>query len=211
MSNSKRRRAAIATLPARLLMAAGCARALSGAAFATDFAWTSPVSGNFSNVGLWTPMGAPSGTGDTALIGLAGAYTVTIDAHLAIGSLTLDALGATLAATGRTIDMQDLFTLSQGTVAFTSSTLVGAGSLRVDGGAFLARGASAFNSAAENNGLFWVNGVNGAGHATLTLNSAFTNGGTLRMESQNISWNSNIAMGAGQFSRSRRRRAIWMC
>lgn len=186
-----------AVVAASLVASAGLSLALSATARATDFVWSAANTGLFSDSARWTPTGVPSAVTDTATVNIDGVYTVTINSNLLIGSLTFDALGATLAATGRTVDIQNLFTFSAGTAAFASSALGGAGSLHVTGGTFLARGASSINTAVTNEGLFWVNGVSGVGHATLTIGDAFVNGGTLRMESQNIGWNSHIVMDAG--------------
>src|SRR5215471_1739407 len=68
-------------------------------------AWTSAVSGNWSDGTKWTPAGAPA-TGDDVSITVSGAtsYTVTLDASPTLASLTLGASSGatfqTLAASG---------------------------------------------------------------------------------------------------------------
>ncbi len=184
-------------LAPRLLLAAAGLGVGAGAA-ATDYTWNTAASGVFSNTTLWTPTGAPSAADDTALIDLAGVYTVTMDVDLAIDALTLDAADAMLFAQSRMIDLGSMLAITAGAMESRSSTVGGAGVLEIGAAGMLqARGLTTLNADSDNHGLLWVAGSSAGGHATMTVNSFLSNEGTLRMEAVTSGWNSNITIGAG--------------
>ncbi len=172
----------------------GAGHAIAGG---TSYGWAAASSGNFSDTSRWTPVGAPSDMADSASIEIDGVYTVTVDTNLTIDSLTMDAVGATLFAQSRTIDVAGELTLLDGTIESWSSTFTGVNPMTIMGGTFRARGTTTFGAGATNDGLLWVNGANTTGIASLVLSDGFTNTGTLRMESSNTSWQSNINISGG--------------
>lgn len=90
------------------------------------YSWNTGTDGNWSDAANWSPAGVP-GSADMAPIEAAGTYDVTLDVD-AIGSLTLDAAGATVDLDGYTtlaglLDVQcgtldRPGTLSGGTIAY---------------------------------------------------------------------------------------------
>ncbi len=93
------------------------------------YTWSNAQSGTWSTAGNWTPSGVP-GSGDLALIDLAGSYVVTLDVS-EIGSLTLDAAGARLTPSG-TLRLDGTLDVRAGTL--TVSHAIQGGTIAVDGG-----------------------------------------------------------------------------
>lgn len=202
MSRSVRRSSApariLAVSPSILAAATGLSVTFgSPAVRATDYAWLAAASGNFSDPARWTPTGAPTMAEDTAAIDLGGIYTVTVNTDLSITGITMNALEATLFAQSRTIELSGGLSLMSGTIDSRSSTWGGAGSIDITGGTFLARGSTTFATGGSNAGLLWVNGATGPDHATLFLQDGFMNTGTLRMQSSNTTWASNLNISGG--------------
>src|SRR5437879_12589821 len=89
-----------------LLAAAGNSRA-------DTITWTNLNGGNWSRAANWDPNHAPSAN-DTALITLAGTYTVKLDISVTVSNLTLggDSGAQTLAINGATLTIAGLGTLT---------------------------------------------------------------------------------------------------
>jgi len=58
--------------------------------------WLNPVSGNWSNPANWTPTDVPDTAGESAMIDVAGAYTIEWDLTASLGGLTISEPGATV-------------------------------------------------------------------------------------------------------------------
>src|SRR5713226_10319554 len=93
--------------------------------------WTNLSSGNWSKAANWDPSQVPS-TNDTALITLAGTYTVKLDISVTVSNLTLggDSGAQTLAMTGATLTISGLGTItSNGVCNLAGGALNGSGLL----------------------------------------------------------------------------------
>jgi len=89
-------------LVSRLILLSALVASPAGA-LAADIAWNSPVDGVWSDPANWSPPIVP-GPSDDVSIALLGAYTVTLDVHASVHSLTLGASGPA------TDDKQTLYT-----------------------------------------------------------------------------------------------------
>jgi hypothetical protein len=138
----------------------------------TTISWTTAATGDWSSAALWSPATVPNGAGIDALIGVAGAYTVTLDATAVA---TLD--GLTLASAGAAL-------LEIGTLVFTGSRAlrVAAGTLELAGtitGAVLtdAGGSVQYDDGTLVGATFLGTMDLTAPGAALTLNGGITLGG----------------------------------
>ncbi len=95
----------------------------------TGYSWSAGTSGNWSDAANWTPSGIP-GAGDTAIVSAAGSYAIQLDVP-AIGTLILDAPGATIDPTGP-LALAGVLDARAGT--FTVSDTITGGTIRPDGG-----------------------------------------------------------------------------
>jgi len=108
----------------------------------TTFTWKSGVSSDWSTSADWSPAGPP-GAGDTALIDVAGTYTITISTAEPANAVTLDATNATLdLESGGTLTLSG----TNPTLAVLAGTLDLAGTL-VGGTVQAAGGSVIFDSA----------------------------------------------------------------
>lgn len=74
------------TMPIRTALTAAALAALAGAAHAGVVSWASPVSGDWSLGANWSSGAVPAPT-DAAAIGVAGAYTVTVNGGFSVTAL----------------------------------------------------------------------------------------------------------------------------
>jgi hypothetical protein len=171
--------------------------------------------------------GAGTGGGRTIAAELNNQGTLTVNhpttiskasaAHTSSGTININNVVLLVSQSGAGAS----FTTTGGAVNVT-----GSGFLEVDNGAFNFNGgaisASLFNVALSNgdgvtdpatfiiwggsgttsgtvaaNTTIWVQGSNAGGHALLTAPAGFTNAGTIRLESINQNWNSNLAVTTG--------------
>lgn len=157
---------------------------VGSAASAVDYAWNTTSSGNWNAAANWNPnTGTPgSASGDSAGIGLAGTYTVTLNINPAnsLTAFTISNSNATFTASGRTFTVIGVSDLSAGLVNWGSSTW-NSGTFDVGASTqFTATGTSAVNAAAISNaGIILVQA--GASGSTLTINTGFTNSGTINL------------------------------
>jgi hypothetical protein len=188
-------RAVIETLEKRMLL--------------TSTAWKSAVSGDFDNASDWTN-GVP-GVGMSAIINVAGTYTVTLDENPhEIYSLTLGASSGTqtLVDNGPTLTLDAASSIaSGGSVAMSSATIAGAGRLTNSGTISLQN--ATISAPLTNNATINVSGQgnsisgglttastsiinlianNTTGNAYLGVSNSFTNSGAI-----NLTSNSNAA------------------
>ncbi len=115
---------------------------------------------------------------------------------LTVNSGTLTAPGTVTIQNGST------FTLNSGNITYVTTLINSTLNLgpSVTGTAtFICQGNCTLNGNIPTGQTVWVQGSSaaGAGNAQLTIASNLTNNGTLRMESINSSWNSNIAVADG--------------
>ncbi|MEZ5064302.1 MAG: hypothetical protein R3B81_06175 [bacterium] len=169
---------------------------------AATVSWTNASGGNWSNPANWD-LGVP-GAADDVRIDVSGTYTVTLDVHTTVTSLTLGgASGAqTLFASGRTITVSGASVVGpNGILNLASGTLSGAGSWTNGGVATLS--STTVNTPLENQGTLIFQGsssANGAlttgagttlrilgsgttGSAVLTVANGFTNNGVVELTS----------------------------
>ncbi len=137
----------------------------------TDYSWTIGVDGDWSDSGDWDN-GVPSGSTDAVSIAAAGNYTVSInsDEGFAVGSVSLDNAGTTLAVSG-TLTLSNGFNIAAGAIS-------GAGFLFVNGGSIGGGTVSVANQS-----------ISGA----VTLSSALTDTGAVALGS---SGSDTLALGA---------------
>lgn len=62
--------------------------------------WSNPVNGSFTNAANWSSGSIP-GPGDDAVIGVAGAYIVSLTAPITVQSITVSGPSATLSVADR--------------------------------------------------------------------------------------------------------------
>ena len=94
-----------------------------------SYTWTGADGGDWSDPANWSPNGVP-GAADQALVNLAGTYAISLDVA-EIGSLTLDAAGATITPTD-TLKLDGSLDVKAGTLV-VDQTIQG-GTLIADGG-----------------------------------------------------------------------------
>lgn len=96
--------------------------------------WNNPLGGVWTDAADWSGTVVP-GAGDTALIDLAGTYTITTTASVSVGDLILNAAGATVAGpigAAATVDLR-AGTLDLGGGLLSQPTLIGLGGVLADG------------------------------------------------------------------------------
>src|SRR6266851_3470135 len=101
---------------------------------ADTITWTNLSGGNWSRAANWDPNHVPSAN-DTALITLAGTYTVGLDISVTVSNLTLggDSGAQTLAMTGATLTISGLGTITgNGVVNLAGGALSSTGLLTVE-------------------------------------------------------------------------------
>ncbi|HEX7335982.1 MAG TPA: hypothetical protein VF252_02140 [Gemmatimonadales bacterium] len=166
--------------------------------------WINPAGGNWSVPANWSTGAVPT-SDQTALIDLAGTYTVTLDVNATVNRLSLGAASGVQSLT--TANSRTLAILTSGTVLGTgrlnvnNSTINGPGAITVDvDGVMNLSGTNTinaplvnagklfnFNFSALNGGLSTERGSLlevqsvGFGGAALTVGSGFTNNGTIRI------------------------------
>jgi hypothetical protein len=107
----------------------------AGVARATEVSWTNPSGGLWSVATNWSPNNVPA-AGDDVTITTAGNYTVTLDVHPTIASLTLGGNSGTQTLTnvGYTLTLNGASTIkTNGVLGFGNGTLAGPGLLTVSG------------------------------------------------------------------------------
>ncbi|MBX3362922.1 MAG: hypothetical protein KF912_10055 [Phycisphaeraceae bacterium] len=157
------------------------APSLSLTANAQSISWFSPVSGTWTESAKWTGGNIPNAPGESAVLGLTGAYTVTIrttnptldaititnpDAKLELEWVTVNLLGAGLTNSG-TVQVTGGSTLD---AHFTNTAL---GTINIESGDNIALLASG-----TNDGTIAINPTAGPSFATLHCGNAITIGGS---------------------------------
>jgi len=80
---------------------------------AGDYIWNTASTGNWNEVGNWSPAGIP-GIGDNVSIGPSGSYTVNLNGTQSANNVMLNAGGATVNAFGNNFNLGWTMTLSAG-------------------------------------------------------------------------------------------------
>ncbi len=153
------------------LVALGC---LSTPVNAQTIDWASAVDGVWFTAGNWNPANVPDADGETAQLGLSGAYTVTLDYNCSVGGLMIvNAAAAVDIPAGRYLYLtpaQNMVNAGRITVN-SGGAAVGTGvrfdaSLEIGGGGLLELNAHPDNlTTAVLSGLTGVTLVNAADHA----------------------------------------------
>ncbi len=164
------------------VLAASAGLAISLPAAAQSIPWLNPVVGNWSDATKWTGGNVPDAMGESAVLGLSGAYTVTQN----VAGLTLDAIDITnvdavLNLGGRSITLLGAGLFNAGTV--TSNTGTGTISGPISNGPtgrinVNSSTALILDSDMVNDGVFTVNTTGGASTTTLTIQAPLTIGGS---------------------------------
>jgi hypothetical protein len=113
------------------------------------------VSGNWTNAANWNGGVAP-GSGDTAYLTGAGAYTVTLFSAASVGGVTMNAANALFYDAGA-LTLGGTFALQAGTLALAYGSLDG-GTLALDGGTLAAEGGTLDDVAVQ--GVLQLNQAN---------------------------------------------------
>ena len=129
--------------------------------------WKSGTSGDWSVGASWST-GIVPGMLDDAVIGVAGAYTVTLSSQQSVKSLALNAAGATVSVTS-TLNLGGMLSVDAGTLLLTSSGVISGGKVRDTGGGL------AFNGNAILKGVTYQGVLDmSQAHASLTIANGIT-------------------------------------
>ena len=127
--------------------------------FGAPVRWNNALGGNWNVPANWLPAAVPTAT-DTAIIDLAGTYTVTVNQNLSIAGLRVNGSASgvqTITATSRTMTFANPVTIGeQGVATFTSCTINGAGAITNRGSTTLA--SSTVAQALTNHGTLIASG-----------------------------------------------------
>ncbi|MCC6652957.1 MAG: hypothetical protein IT348_17515, partial [Candidatus Eisenbacteria bacterium] len=179
--------------------------------------WNNAAGGNWNVPGNWTPAAVPTAA-DTAVIDLAGTYTVTVNQNLAIAGLRITGSASgtqTLTAVSRTMAFSGPVTIgAQGVANWSSCTVSGAGAITNDG-TLTSTGTSVAQALANNGSLIVIsassqNGAftSGAGsllrvlgnasfNSALTVANGFTNNGAIELTSSGAATSATLTVTAG--------------
>jgi hypothetical protein len=169
----------VLTVVLSLLAAVGDSRA-------DTITWTNLSGGNWSRAANWDPNHVPSAN-DTALITLAGTYTVKLDISVTVSNLTLggDSGAQTLAINGATLTISGFGTIaSNGVCNLANGALNGTGLLTVEGALNWSGGAFGTAVQIASGGVLTALGAGQKSFAGSTFDNAGTvdaQGGTLSL------------------------------
>lgn len=135
---------------AALVSAAGTARGQTAS-------WVAAVDGAWETASNWSTNNVPNATGESALLGLSGPYTVSLSSSISIGALTITNPDAVLRIeASRSLSVIDSTTLNDGTIwinpegsVFDTQFLIGQPTLLDGGGTILLGAASGTGSFAD--------------------------------------------------------------
>src|SRR5258708_11715164 len=174
-----------------MLVAAGSSRA-------DTITWTNINGGNWSSAANWDPNQVPS-TNDTALITLAGPYTVSLDISITVSNLTLggDSGVQTLAINGATLTISGSGSIaSNGVIYLADGALNNTGPLTVEGALLWSGGSLGGALNIASNGLLRTSGTGGN---LLYFGGAFNNAGTVDAQSGTLTiW--SLGTNSGRFN-----------
>ena len=135
--------------------------------------WKSGVSGNWNTAADWTG-GAVPGSASDVIVGVAGSYTVTINASDAAHSLTINNATATVADDAGMLTLGTKLSVTAGSFALSNGGVVSGGTVAVgSGGTLLSSGSNDISSVLTNSGLLSI--ISG----TLELDGGGAIGGTV--------------------------------
>jgi len=187
-------------IPGVLVAAAGLAVSLP--AMAQSIPWLTAVNGNWNDATKWTGGNVPDAMGETAVLGLTGAYTVTQNVdNLMIDGIDITNVDAVLNVGARTTMLHGAGLFNSGTV--TNHTGTGTLSGPISNGAtgrINVNSGTALNIDTDlvNDGLFTVNASGGASTTTLTIQSPLTISGSGALELNGVTSRAQvIATGSG--------------
>lgn len=140
---------------------AACAAAAlvsaAGTAHGQTASWVAAVDGAWETASNWSTNNVPNATGESALLGLSGPYTVSLSSSVSIVSLAITNPDAVLRIeASRSLSVIDPITLNEGTIwinpdgtVFDSQLLIGQPTLLDGGGTILLGAASGTGSFAD--------------------------------------------------------------
>src|SRR5262245_50116729 len=178
--------------------------------------WNNAAGGNWNVPANWSPAAVPTAT-DTAVIDLAGTYTVTMNVNVSISAVRISGAASgvqTLTGTTRTVTLANASSIgAQGVLSLTSSTVNGAGALTNDGsftqastsvaqaltnnGAQLVTGTSSAAGAYANAGSGTLRVQGTAANSAFTSTSGFTNSGSVELTSSGGAGAATLAVTTG--------------
>lgn len=178
----------------RFVFVVVCSLTLSAICFAETSIWSPSVSGNWNTAGRWTPAGVPNNGTPTAssrydaIIAATGSpYTVTLNGSVAVDSLTLNSVHATIDHTSGTLNLTNDLILNAGTYQFNGGTIRG-GTISGTGGEITFQPQGTFDGVTIDRDLTfalgnfsdaWIDVRNGltldGGHVVSLMSTPFTN------------------------------------
>jgi hypothetical protein len=165
---------------------------------AATVTWTNLSGGNWSRAANWDPNQVPSAN-DTALITLAGTYTVRLDISITVSNLTLggDSGAQTLAINGATLTISGLGAItSNGVVNLARGALNGSALLTVEGALNWSGGALGGVMNIASIGMLRTSGTGGN---LLYFGGAFNNAGTVDAQTGTLTiW--SLGTNSGKFN-----------
>ncbi|MBX3367638.1 MAG: hypothetical protein KF912_10050 [Phycisphaeraceae bacterium] len=156
--------------------------AIAVPALGQSIPWLNPVAGNWSDTTRWTGGNVPDASGESAVLGLTGAYTVTQNvAGLMLDAIDITNTDAVLNLGGRAVTLLGTGIANSGTIVNNTGTgtisgLISNGAtgrINVNSGTALN-----IDTSLVNDGLFTVNTSGGSSTTTLTIQAPLTIGGS---------------------------------
>ena len=179
--------------------------------------WNNAAGGNWNVPANWLPAAIPTAS-DTAVVDLAGTYTVTVNQNLTIAGLRVNGSASgtqTVTAVSRTMAFSGPVTLGAQSISnWTSCTVSGAGAITSEGTlnlgtstvaqAFTNAGTLVVTGASAQNGALTIAGGsvlrvvgNAAANGQLTVANGFTNNATIELTSSGAATAATLAVTAG--------------
>lgn len=185
--------------PAALCALAGLA--IASPALGQSIPWLAASSGNWNDPARWTGGNVPNAAGETGILGLTGAYTVTQN----VPNLTLDAISitnpeATLNLGGQTLTLLGAGLSNSGSIVQNTSTATINGPFtNAIGGQIRLNNATTLALTGDmlNNGLLTINPTSSGSTTTLRVDAPVTIGGTGEIVLNSLSAAAQIAANPG--------------
>ncbi len=184
------------------VLAASAGLAISLPAAAQSIPWLTATTGNWSDTTKWTGGNVPDAMGESAVLGLTGAYTVTQNvAGLMLDAIDITNTDAVLNLGGRAVTLLGTGIANSGTIVNNAETGTISGLISNGAtGRINVNSSTALNldTSLVNDGLFTVNTSGGSSTTTLTIQAPLTIGGSGSLVLNNTTSRAQIiASGSG--------------
>ncbi|MFI4893728.1 MAG: GC-type dockerin domain-anchored protein [Phycisphaerales bacterium JB058] len=150
--------------------------------------WATAVNGNWNDMARWDNSIVPSAPGQTAVLGLGSAYSVTLDLNVDLGSITVsNPLAGLTVPPGRTLGLNGPTSTNNGIIEFnpnasaTNATLSINGNTSIGGSGEIRMRSNSDNAHITGSGIL----TNGASHTIRgvgRISSEVTNNGEIRAD-----------------------------